>query len=157
MKDFKRHVLPSDSPLHYLLPDVHDDAVNILRYYEPLHIIRTQTNKFRNSSFHTSFTVSHDRHTSSHLHFLLYFMSQVVLSVLWHCWLGGRKGIQLVKNWVMGIWHDYPSGQGADLHMAQLMPLPLTISCSSKSRLVLPEWFCFSGARLPRLSWKKGR
>ena len=32
-------------------------------------------------------------------------------------------------------------GQGADLHMAQLMPLPFTISCSSKSRLVLPFWF----------------
>jgi len=33
--------------------------------------------------------------------------------------------------------------QGADLHMAQLMLLPLTvtISCSSKSRLVLPSWF----------------
>jgi len=31
-------------------------------------------------------------------------------------------------------------GQGADLHMAQLMPLPLNISCSSKSRLVLPFW-----------------
>jgi len=31
-------------------------------------------------------------------------------------------------------------GQGADLHMAQLMPLPLTISCSSKSRLVLSFW-----------------
>jgi len=31
-------------------------------------------------------------------------------------------------------------GQGADLHMVQLMPLPLTISCSSKSRLVLPSW-----------------
>jgi len=29
--------------------------------------------------------------------------------------------------------------QGADLHMAQLMPLPLTVSCSSKSRLVLPS------------------
>ena len=28
-------------------------------------------------------------------------------------------------------------GKGADLHMVQLMPLPLTISCSSKSRLVL--------------------
>jgi len=27
--------------------------------------------------------------------------------------------------------------QGADLHMAQLMPLPLTVSCFSKSRLVL--------------------
>ena len=24
-------------------------------------------------------------------------------------------------------------GQGADLHMAQMMPLPLSISCSSKS------------------------
>jgi len=32
-------------------------------------------------------------------------------------------------------------GQGALLHMAQLMPLPLTISCSSKSGLVLPCWF----------------
>jgi len=31
--------------------------------------------------------------------------------------------------------------QGADLHMAQLMPLPLTISCSSKSRLVFPLWY----------------
>jgi len=29
------------------------------------------------------------------------------------------------------------------LHMAQLMPLPLTESCSSKSRLVLPSWFTF--------------
>jgi len=46
--------------------------------------------------------------------------------------------------------------QDADLRIAQLMPLPLTISCSSKSRLVSPEWFCFSGAGLPRLSWKKG-
>jgi len=34
-------------------------------------------------------------------------------------------------------------GQGADLHMAQLMPLPLTISCCNKSRLVLPSWFIF--------------
>jgi len=31
--------------------------------------------------------------------------------------------------------------RGADLHMAQLMPLPLTISCSSKSTLVLPFWY----------------
>ena len=35
-------------------------------------------------------------------------------------------------------------GQGADLHMIQLMPLPLTISCSSKSRLVLPFWCRFT-------------
>jgi len=25
--------------------------------------------------------------------------------------------------------------QGADLHMAQLMPLPLTVSCSSKNKI----------------------
>ena len=31
-------------------------------------------------------------------------------------------------------------GRGAYLHMAQLIPLPLTISCSSKSTLVL--FFC---------------
>jgi len=31
-------------------------------------------------------------------------------------------------------------GQGAALHMAQLMPLPLTISCSSN-----PDWFYLSG------------
>ena len=28
--------------------------------------------------------------------------------------------------------------------MAQLMPLPLTTSCSSKSRLVLPFWYQFT-------------
>jgi len=34
--------------------------------------------------------------------------------------------------------------QGADLHVAQLMPLPLTLSCCSKSRLVLSSWFYLS-------------
>ena len=28
-----------------------------------------------------------------------------VPSVLWCCWLGGRKHIQPVKNWVLGCWH----------------------------------------------------
>jgi len=58
----------------------------------------------------------------------------------WRCWLGGRKGNQPVKNWVVGCWRGY-LGWGTDLHMSQQMPLPLTISCSSKSRLVLPSWF----------------
>jgi len=40
-------------------------------------------------------------------------------------------------------------GQRADLQMAQLMSLPLTICCSSKSRLVLPSWFYLSGAGSP--------
>jgi len=38
------------------------------------------------------------------------------------------------------------SGIGADLHVTQQMPLPLTVSCSSKSKigftfLVLPIWY----------------
>ena len=37
-------------------------------------------------------------------------------------------------------------GRGADLHMAQLIPLPFTISCSSKSRLVLS--FCYQLTRV---------
>jgi len=34
---------------------------------------------------------------------------------------------------------DICLGYGADLHMAQQMPLPRTVSCSSKS--VLPFWY----------------
>jgi len=57
-------------------------------------------------------------------------------SVLWRCWLGGRKGIRPVKNWVWGAgmvicyleW-------GADLHLAQVMPLPLTVSSFSKIQI----------------------
>ena len=39
-----------------------------------------------------------------------------------------------------------------DLHMGQLMPLPLTVSCSSKSKLVLPFWY-----RLTRVVLDKGQ
>jgi len=33
-----------------------------------------------------------------------------VFSVLWRCWLGGRKGTHPVKNWVVGFWRGYQSG-----------------------------------------------
>ena len=68
-------------------------------------------------------------------------------SVLWR----GRKGIQPVKNWVVGAGVVICLGQGADLHMMQLMPVPLTVFCSSKSRLVLPFWY-----RLTRIVPDKG-
>jgi len=42
-------------------------------------------------------------------------------------------------------------GRGADLHMALLMPLPLTVSCCRESRLVLPFWY-----RLTRVVPGKG-
>jgi len=48
-------------------------------------------------------------------------------------------------------------GQGADLHMAQLMPLPLTIPCFSKSRLGLPSWFYLNGTRSPGWSWTRSK
>ena len=58
-----------------------------------------------------------------------------VPSVLWHCWLGGRKGIRPVKNWVVGAGVVICLEQWADLHIAQLMPLPLTVSCFSKIQI----------------------
>ena len=50
------------------------------------------------------------------------------------CWLGGRKGIRPIKK-LVGCWHLYLPVRGADLHMAQLMPLPLTVSCFSKIQI----------------------
>jgi len=38
------------------------------------------------------------------------FSTLIVSSVLWCCWLGSRKGIQPVKNWVVGCWCGYLSG-----------------------------------------------
>ena len=37
-------------------------------------------------------------------------MYVLVPSVLWRCWLGGRKGTRPVKNWAVGCWHGYLSG-----------------------------------------------
>ena len=47
--------------------------------------------------------------------------------------------------------------QGADLHMAKPMPLPLTVSYSSKSRLVFPSWFYLSDAGSPGYSQTKSK
>ena len=60
----------------------------------------------------------------------------ILLSVLWCCWLIGRKGIQPVKTlewWGAGV--VICLEQGADLHMAQLMPLPFTVSCFTKIQI----------------------
>jgi len=49
--------------------------------------------------------------------------------------LGGRKGIQPVKTEWWGAGVVICLERGADLHMAELMPLPLTVSCSSKIQI----------------------
>ena len=59
----------------------------------------------------------------------------IVPSVLWRCWLGGRKGIRPVKTEWWGAGMVICLERGADLHMAQLTPLPLTVSCFSKIQI----------------------
>jgi len=76
------------------------------------------------------------------------FSSSYLPSVLWCCWLSGRNSIiwpVIKRSGVVLAW----------LSVSSKVPLPLTISYFSNTRLVLPEWFCFTGATLPRLSWKK--
>jgi len=57
-------------------------------------------------------------------------------SVLWHCWLGGRKGIRHVN---LTEWLDADVviclELGADLHTTQLMPLQPTVSCFNKIQI----------------------
>jgi len=51
-------------------------------------------------------------------------------SVRCRCWLGDRKGIRQKTEW-WGTGMVICQERGLDLHMAQLMPLPLTVSCFS--------------------------
>jgi len=56
--------------------------------------------------------------------------------VLWHCWLGGRKeDIRPVKTEWWGAGVVVCLERDADLHMAQMKPLPLTVSCFSKIQI----------------------
>ena len=74
-------------------------------------------------------------------------------SVLWCCWLGGRKlrhpTCKKLEWWDDGMiiclkW-------GADLYMAQLMPLPFIVSCFSKiqigSTFLVPVYLGSPGKR----------
>jgi len=54
-------------------------------------------------------------------------------SVLCSCWLDGRKGIRPVKKLSGGVM-EWLSVWSA-VHTAQLMPLPLTVSCFSKIQI----------------------
>jgi len=49
--------------------------------------------------------------------------------------LGGRKGIRPEKTEWWGAGVDICLELGADLRMAQLMPLPLNVSCFSKIQI----------------------
>ena len=57
-------------------------------------------------------------------------------SVLWRCWLGGRKGIRPVKKLSSGMlaWLSVWSEVQTCIRIL-LMPLPLTVSCFSKIQI----------------------
>jgi len=65
--------------------------------------------------------------------------------MLWRRWLGGRKGIRPVKTDWWGAGMVICLERGADLHVAQLMPLLLTVSCFSKIQIGLPFWYWLNG------------
>jgi len=70
----------------------------------------------------------------------------ILLSVLWRCWLGGRKGIRPVKNRVVGYWRGYLSGARCRLAYGPADATATHLSLASvKSRLVLPFQY--------RLTW----
>jgi len=66
---------------------------------------------------------------------IVWFHCWFLPSVLWCCWLGSRKGILRVKSEWWGAGVVICLERGADLHMAQLMPLTLTDSCFSKIQI----------------------
>ena len=68
------------------------------------------------------------------LYYLLCFIVTMP-SVLWCCWLRGTKGIRPVKTEWWGAGMVICLEWGADLHTAQLMPLPLTVFCFSKIQI----------------------
>ena len=66
-------------------------------------------------------------------------------SVVWRCWLGGRKGIRPVKNWVVGCWRGYLSGARCRLAYGP------TDATATHCLLLQsnPDWFNLSGTGSP--------
>jgi len=66
-------------------------------------------------------------------------------------WQEGHPACKKTEWWGAGM--VICLEQGADLHMSQMMPLPLTVSCFSKIQI----GFYLSGTGSPGQSRKKGR
>jgi len=78
-------------------------------------------------------------------------------SVLWRCWLGGRKGIRPVRNRVMRCWCGYLPGARCRLFAY----VPADATAIPKPHRLLPhlnpDRYYLSGTGSLRLSWKRGR
>jgi len=69
--------------------------------------------------------------------FMMISIGELTLLVEWQ---EGHPACKELSGGGDGVFMIYD----ADLDMAQLMPLPLRVSCFSKSRLVLPFWYSFT-------------
>ena len=68
-----------------------------------------------------------------------------VPSVLWRCWLGSKKGIRPVKNWVVGCWRGHLSGARCRLAYG-----PADVTATHCLLLQWnPDWFYLSGTGSP--------
>ena len=89
--------------------------------------------------------------TKTQLHYITYKVLRAAFSAL-TLLAGQQEGHSACKKtewWGAGM--VICLEQGADLHMAQLIPLPLTVSCFSKIQIGLPFWY-----RLTRVVPEKG-
>ena len=72
------------------------------------------------------------QHSTVNMHDIRWY--DIMPSVLSHCWLGGRKGMWPVKNWVTGCWHGYLSGVRCRLAYGQADATATHWLASSKIR-----------------------
>ena len=89
---------------------------------------------------------------TGHYNFLLHCVLNVLPSVLWRCWLGGRKGIRPVKKLSGGVlaWLSVWSEVQTCIWPSWCHCHSLSLA-SVKSRSVLPFWY-----RLTRVVPEKG-
>jgi len=74
-------------------------------------------------------------------------VNSVIYTVALYCLLNCLQCFDAV-GWAAGRAYEWWGAglvicmeRGTDLHMAQLMPLPLTVSCFSKIQIGLPFWY----------------
>jgi len=87
-----------------------------------------------------------------HITWTYILRTYIPFNVFWCCWLGGRKGIHPVKNWVVGCWH------GNVWVKVQICKCPSWRHCHSLSHATVnPDWFYLSGAGSPGKSRTKSK
>ena len=73
-------------------------------------ILEHSSSRFDSIRYVNPFVLQKNRPFDSPVVIQFFLLIYCIVSVLWHCWLGGRKGIRSVKKWVVGCWRGYLSG-----------------------------------------------